>query len=135
MHDLQNTYRSESEALFFLHLFGAVRPWTLLLLGAAAIAAGLQKPRWEWPSRGWLAGVPFLLLYVVHALAPEIQPDAVTYHLGLVKEWNREGGFTPRVGFFEMLPQGLEMLFSMAFAFGGHSAAKLVHLAFVAATA
>ena len=124
-----------SGALFFLHLFSAVRPWTLLLLGAAAIAAGLRRPRFEWPSRAWLAGAPFLLLYLVHALAPEIQPDAVTYHLGLVAEWQREGGFTPRVDFYGVLPQGLEMLFSMAFAFGGHSAAKLVHLAFVIATA
>ena len=73
-------------------------------------------------------------LYVVHALAPEIQPDAITYHLGLVSEYVRLGRFPQRIGFFEMVPQGLEMLFTVAFAFGRHSAAKLVHFAFLAAT-
>ena len=33
-----------------------------------------------------------------------------------------------------MLPQGMEMLFTMAFAFGRHSAAKLVEFGFLAAT-
>jgi 4-amino-4-deoxy-L-arabinose transferase-like glycosyltransferase len=74
------------------------------------------------------------LLYFFHALAPEIQPDAYTYHLGLVREYDRLGRFPHRIGFYEMLPQGLEMLFLFAFAFGRHSAAKLVHLAFLAAT-
>lgn len=73
-------------------------------------------------------------LYLIYALAPEIQPDAITYHLGLVSEYVRLGRFPRRIGFYEMLPQGLEMLFTVAFAFGRHSAAKLVHFAFLAAT-
>ena len=72
--------------------------------------------------------------YGVHALAPEIQPDAVTYHLGLVAEAMRDGGFSERVGFYEVIPQGAEMLFAFAFAFGKHSAAKLVHLGFLIAS-
>lgn len=67
--------------------------------------------------------------YLVNAMAPEIQPDAITYHLGLSSEYVRLGRFPPRVGFYEMLPQGLEMLFVMASALGGYSAAKLVHFA------
>jgi dolichyl-phosphate-mannose-protein mannosyltransferase len=78
--------------------------------------------------------IAYSILYFVHALAPEIQPDAITYHLGLVAEYNRLGGFPDRMAFYEALPQGLEMLFTFAFAFGKHSAAKLIHLAFLAAT-
>jgi hypothetical protein len=74
------------------------------------------------------------VFYFVHALAPETQPDGMTYHLGLVAEYLRLGRFPDRVGFFEMVPQGLEMLFLPAFAFGRHSAAKLVHFAFLLAT-
>jgi hypothetical protein len=72
--------------------------------------------------------------YLVHALAPEIQPDAITYHLGLTAEYVRLGHFPQRIGFYEILPQGLEMLFAVAYSIGGDSAAKLVHYAFLAAT-
>jgi len=76
----------------------------------------------------------FGVFYLVHAMAPEIQPDATTYHLGLVREWLRLGGFPARAGFYEMLPQGLEMLFTPAYAIGRHSAAKLVHFGFLVMT-
>jgi len=84
-----------------------------------------------------LLGLVFAIygvLYLIHALAPEIQPDAASYHLGLVSEYARLGGFPDRVGFFEMLPQGMEMLFLFAFTAGKHSAAKLVHFGFLLAT-
>jgi hypothetical protein len=88
-----------------------------------------------WESR-LLAGILVVYggLYLVHALAPEIQPDAVTYHLGLPREYVKHHGFTERVAFHEVLPQGMEMLFTMGYAFGRHSAAKLIHFAFLAAT-
>jgi uncharacterized membrane protein YhaH (DUF805 family) len=76
----------------------------------------------------------FGLYYLVHAMAPEIQPDAIAYHLGLVAEYLRLGHFPHRIGFYEILPQGLEMLFAMAFSIGGASAAKLVHYGFLLAT-
>jgi len=90
----------------------------------------------RWPNERLAAALlaPYAVLYLVHALAPETQPDGYTYHLGLVGEWIRNGGFPDRVGFYEMLPQGMEMLFAFAFAFGGHSAAKLAHFAFLALT-
>jgi len=72
--------------------------------------------------------------YLVHTLAPEVQPDGIGYHLGLVSEYVRLGAFPDRVGFYEMVPQGLEMLFVFAFALGGQAAAKLVSLALLAAT-
>jgi len=78
----------------------------------------------------WLAMGVYATMYLVHALAPEIQPDAYTYHLGLVREWLREGKLVDRAGFYEALPHGAEMLYSFTYAFGRHSAARLVHLAF-----
>ena len=73
----------------------------------------------------------YTIVYFIYALAPEIQPDGVAYHLTLVAEYARLGAFPDRVGFFEMLPQGLEMLMVPAFLVGKHSAAKLVHFAFL----
>ncbi|MGA2148841.1 MAG: hypothetical protein ABSH49_28195 [Bryobacteraceae bacterium] len=89
----------------------------------------------NWPSL--LPAVPFLaygVWYLVNALAPETWPDGITYHLGLPAEYVRIGGFPGRITFFDMVPQGMEMLFTMAFAFGRHSAAKLVEFALFAAT-
>lgn len=83
------------------------------------------------------AGVIFAVYgvwYLVNAMAPEISPDGITYHLGLPFEYTRLGRFPDRIAFYDMLPQGLEMLFTMAFAFGRHSAAKLVEFGFLAAT-
>jgi hypothetical protein len=70
-------------------------------------------------------------LYLVYALAPEIQADAAGYHLRLVADYVRLHGFSSRTGFYDVLPQGMEMLFVPAFAIGGASAAKLVHFAFL----
>ncbi len=72
--------------------------------------------------------------YLVNAMAPEVAPDGITYHLGLPFEYTRLGRFPSRVTFYGALPQGMEMLFTMAFAFGRHSAAKLVEFGFLAAT-
>ena len=83
------------------------------------------------------AGVIFAaygVWYLVNALAPEVSADGVTYHLGLPFEYVRLGGFPHRFTFYDALPQGMEMLYTMAFAFGRHSAARLVEFGFLAAT-
>ena len=53
--------------------------------------SSIQQPRLD-RITGWIL-IPILsaygILYLVHALAPEIQPDAVYYHLGLVAEYFR----------------------------------------------
>ena len=72
--------------------------------------------------------------YLVNAMAPEVTPDGITYHLGLAFDYVRLGRFPDRFAFYDALPQGMEMLFAMAFAFGRHSAAKLVEFGFLAAT-
>ncbi len=110
-----------------------------------AIAAALAIPAWRTqakvtavlPSVPWFFRMMFAgagVAYLVNALAPEIQADAAGYHLRLVSDYVRLHAFSHRVGFFDALPQGMEMLFVPAFAVGAGSAAKLVHFAFLLAT-
>jgi len=70
----------------------------------------------------------------VNGLAPETIADGITYHLGLPNEYLRLGGFPDHITFYDMVPQGMEMLYTVAFAFGRHAAAKLVEFAFLLAT-
>jgi hypothetical protein len=139
---------AESGIVFLLLICGVGHRVSFILLGvvclalywrlgrgAARLADPVQAPA-DGVSR-YLAGAAlacYTALYLINALAPELEPDAVAYHLGLTSEYVRLGGFPHRVGFFEMLPQGLEMLFVAAFAFGRHSAARLVHCAFLLAS-
>jgi len=76
----------------------------------------------------------FTVLYFFNAMAPEMSPDGAAYHLGLVARYLREHGL-PRIttNIYANLSQGVEMLFLFAFAFGRHSAAALVHFAFLIA--
>ncbi len=139
---------AESTIVFLLLVSRVGHRASFLILGALCLAA-----YWRW-GRGpvrladpgnsradrvtmYMAGAAlafYAALYLINALAPELEPDARMYHLGLTSEYVRLGRFPSRVGFYEMLPQGLEMLFVPAFAFGRHSAARLVHCAFLLAT-
>jgi hypothetical protein len=86
------------------------RPWRLLFLSIFPV---------------------FFVLYLVHAMAPEMSPDGSTYHLGLPARYLREGGFRPvATNFYASFPQAVEMLFLFAFAFGRHSAAAMIHFGF-----
>lgn len=88
------------------------------------------------PSMPWAYRILFgtaAALYFIYALAPETQPDAAGYHLRIVGDYVRLHGFSRRSGFYDVLPQGLEMLFVPAFALGAHSAARLVHFTFLLA--
>ncbi|PWT99950.1 MAG: hypothetical protein C5B51_26080 [Terriglobia bacterium] len=71
------------------------------------------------------------ILYFKHALAPEMSPDAVTYHLGFVNLWNHAHGMSRVIDMYAAMPQGMEMLFLFAFSIGRHSAASLVHFSFL----
>jgi hypothetical protein len=85
----------------------------------------------------WLVGlfvaltVPFAVRYLVVAWAPEVSPDGSTYHLGNVLRFWAHHGLTPIRDMYGAFPEGLEMLFLMAFSIGRHSAAALVHLSFL----
>jgi hypothetical protein len=118
---------------------------TFLLLGGALIACSLRNGVSRvWPilERGHTRLTPFFavvfvgftVVYFVWALAPELSPDGVTYHLGLVSRYLREQGFASVPdSMYACLSQGAEMLFLFAFAFGRHSAAALVHFSFLVA--
>ena len=117
---------AESGIVFLLLVCGAGNRVSFILLGAVCLAV------YWWLGRGaarladpavkaradrvsmYLAGAALAFygaLYLINALAPELEPDAIAYHLGLTSEYVRLGGFPSRVGFYEMLPQGFEMLF------------------------
>jgi hypothetical protein len=137
-------------ALSFLVLLLAAShlayPVAFAALGVAAI--GACRP-WNWRPAGRRPGVLFvsphyLLLFVIFiayfyiyflkAIAPEVSPDGSTYHLGLTALYLRQHGlYRITWSMYASLSQGMEMLFLFAFAFGRHSAAALVHLAFLVA--
>ena len=74
------------------------------------------------------------MLYLANAMAPEVSPDGAGYHLGLVARYLREHGFVRITdNLYAAMPAGVEMLFLFAFAFGKHSAAAMVHFAFLLA--
>ena len=119
---------------------------TVLLLSviASAVATGSWRLRGE-PEEPLslnlkrvcipLFGI-FTLLYFFHAWAPENSPDGSGYHLGYVLRYLRAHGFERvTTDMYATLSEGIEMLFVPAFAIGKHSAAALVHLAFLAALA
>ncbi|MEN6602141.1 MAG: phospholipid carrier-dependent glycosyltransferase [Bryobacteraceae bacterium] len=131
-------------ALLSLLVFGLLAVGLAGKVAFAAVAAAgisalvllrdrIKRPAMRFSRPLWML-LPFGVLYLVHALAPEIQPDAAGYHLGNVAEYLRPGRFPDTVDFYEILPHGVEMLFAFAFSFGGHSAAKLVHFALFAAS-
>jgi Dolichyl-phosphate-mannose-protein mannosyltransferase len=102
---------------------------------SADIRPAKPLPRfWAWVLIA--GGGIYFVLYLFNALAPEISPDGSTYHLGLAARYLREHGFHRiTTNMYANLSQGLEMLFLFAFAFGRHSAAALVHFAYLLALA
>jgi len=127
---------------------GLVYPLVFLAIGAAVLVgqnrwsarhaaetAGAAKPALVTVGIPWaIAFGMFAVLYLANAMAPEISPDGATYHLGLVSHYLREHGFVRITdNLYAAMPGGMEMLFLFAFAFGKHSAAALVHLAFFVA--
>ncbi len=116
----------------YLAVYVAVAVGLVALAWRAGTELTEELPRAPWFFRVVFAGAA--VAYLVNALAPEIQADAAGYHLRLVSDYVRLHAFSHRVGFFDALPQGMEMLFVPAFALGAGSAAKLVHFAFLLAT-
>jgi hypothetical protein len=132
-----------SLAVFAIAAAGAVYAPVFLALGGLV----LWSARWQtWFSHSKLAQrslafyaflglfLAYFAVYFVHAMAPETSPDGTAYHLSLVARYLREHGFHRiTTNMYASLSQGIEMLFLFAFAFGKHSAAALVHFAFVLA--
>ncbi len=136
---------AESIFVFLLLLLHLAHWGVFLALGAAAILAAWRgaitnggAPAASDPIRipraAWVIFAAYGVWYLVNALAPETIADGIAYHLGLPNEYLRLGGFPDHITFYDVVPQGMEMLYTVAFAFGRHAAAKLVEFAFFLAT-
>ena len=80
----------------------------------------------------FLSFTSYFILYFFSSMAPESSFDGASYHLAFVARFLREHGFHPITwNLYASLSEGVEMLFLFAFAFGRHSAASMVHFAFL----
>jgi hypothetical protein len=131
----------------------AYKPVFLILCAsviAAAAVAHRNAMRARKPPAGagflWRENLPafgyaalfaiFTALYFVNAWAPEWSSDGSGYHLGLIARYLRAHGFQRvTTNMYAGLGEGAEMLYALAFAFGRHSAAALVHFSFAVALA
>ena len=133
-----------STIVFLLTAVGQAHRGVFLAAGLVIIAFAIRRGahrfagvRAEWPWRIFF-GVFFVifgLLYLGNALEPETSPDGVAYHVALAARYLREHHF-PRIttNFTANYPEGMEMLFLFAFAFGKHTAAAMVHFLFLLIT-
>jgi len=97
------------------------------VLAGSAVGLWPGRRRWRWPGRdAWLAAAPCLIALPA-ALAPEIVFDALRYHLALPDLYLRDHRVHLVERFlFASYPQGMEMLFAPALAFGTVVTAKLL---------
>ncbi|HVX66728.1 MAG TPA: glycosyltransferase family 39 protein [Bryobacteraceae bacterium] len=130
--------------IFVLASVHLVSKGTFYALGIAILALAARFRLWRAAgeplaglSRGWrLLFWPLFLLfayvYFINAMAPEWSPDGSAYHLGLVSRYLRAHGFYPiATDMYAHLSQGTELLYLFAYSIGRHSAAALVHFAFL----
>ncbi|HEY1338531.1 MAG TPA: glycosyltransferase family 39 protein, partial [Bryobacteraceae bacterium] len=135
-----------STAVFFLCVVHQARKGVFLWGGAGLIVAaavarppfGRSRPRLPAATAMFAVFVvvftTFFFLYFFNALAPERSPDGAGYHLGNVMRMSEQHGFAWNYhSMYSYLSQGMEMLFLVAFSFGGHSAAAMTHFAFLVA--
>jgi Dolichyl-phosphate-mannose-protein mannosyltransferase len=127
-------------AVFALCCFQLAYPAIFAAAGAAILYLWLNRERPQGHSlriSNYLLAAAFaayFILYFFNAMAPEASPDGSTYHLGLVGRYLREHGFRPITwDIYANFSEGVEMLFLFAFAFGKHSAAAIIHFAFLVA--
>ncbi len=133
-----------SSIVFALAAVKMARGGVFLSIGILAIGfaiySGAHRPKgdvfpalpflWKWAFAVVFAA--FTVLYFFNALAPEISADGMAYHLGEVAKYYRAHGFVRiTTNLYGNLSQGMELLFLHAFTFGKHSAAALVHYAFL----
>lgn len=129
-----------SAIVFALGVIGAAKPYVLAPLGFAAITLALRHASHsEWHLKEcprWVAaiGAIYAALYLLYALTPEIQSDALNYHFTLPDSFLRTGGFPDRISFYDVLPQGMEALFAIGYGIGGGVTAKLIHFLFLLLT-
>jgi len=129
--------------MFGLCAAGLVYPVSILAICAAALWGNRRGTWWPKPEGRFpysrvmlMVFAVYFICYFFNSMAPESSFDGSAYHLGLVARYLREHGFH-RITWnvYADLPEGAEMLFLAAFAFGRHSAAAMVHFAFLLALA
>ncbi len=135
-----------SAMVYLLCLAHLARKGVFVALAAVLVVAAFyvrgKRPRAEplpeldkgmlWLWRALFAF--FLVLYFVHAAAPEI--GLLGNHVGRVKAYQEARGFpAPLDGISEPAPSAIEMLYLPAFSVGRHSSAALAHLGFLVALA
>lgn len=119
-------------SLLALGLLAAFTAWRWGRSGEAA--KPLEPLPRGWRVLFWAVWLPFAAIALLHAMAPEMSPDGSSYHLGVISRFYRAHGFIPMPHLmYGQMPQGFDILFLMAFAFGRHSAAALVHCTFLLA--
>jgi hypothetical protein len=135
-----------STLVFALAMLRLIRPGIVLSFGLAVLAAavwrGAHRPRGKpfaplprfWKVVFVAVFAIFGAMYLFCAMAPETSPDGAQYHLGLVARYFKAHGFYRiTTDMYASLSEGAEMLYLFAFAFGRHSSASMVHLAFLLA--
>jgi hypothetical protein len=135
-----------SLVVFALGSVGAARKGVFYTVGFVLVALGARFRVWRpdgdalaplargWRLLFWPLFVVFGFIYFVQAMAPEVSPDGVSYHLGLVQHYLYVHGLDRiTTNMYANLSQGTEMLYLFAFSIGRHSAAALVHFAFLIA--
>ena len=87
---------------------------------------------YSWMLPFYLIFTAYFIYYFFNALAPEVSPDGSGYHLAnVIRMWRAHGFDYHYPSMYAYLSQGMEMLFLFAFTFGRHSAAALVHFAWL----
>jgi hypothetical protein len=134
-----------SVVLLVFAAIGIYRPTPLNVLTIALAVAGAaqalrdvgrpttpKRPRPDLLTAGFLALLALVAAFaLVGALAPEVEYDALWYHLGFPAAWLRTGHLTDfRLQFVTAYPFSAELLYGDAMALGGEVAGKLTHLLF-----
>lgn len=135
-----------STIVFLLTAAGQAHRGNFLVAGLLIIALAIRRGAHHFSTTGgpalpkpWkilftLLFGAFGFLYLANALLPEFSADGTGYHVAYAARYLREHHFAHISSFVASYPEGLEMLFLFAFAFGRHTAAAMVHFLFLLIT-
>jgi hypothetical protein len=119
--------RSVAIAAAVVALAASFDMWAVARAVLRAIRGARRPEPWV---LAWIAALaPALVVAALIACAPTIDPDGMGYHLTVPKRWLAAGRleYLPTYPYSNS-PMGVEMLYTLALALAGDSAAKCVHL-------
>ncbi len=90
----------------------------------------------RWRVLFWCGYIAYLMVYLPTAMAPEVSPDGVSYHVGLVARYYHTHSLQwLTTNMYASLSEGIEMLFLFAYGLatglGRPSAAAMTHFLFL----